>query len=242
MLIRSTDNPAVKRLEKLRLKQKERESSGTFLAVGKKMIDEIPSSLSIKTLVVEENHKGPKKTAELTLTVSKAVMKKITGQESPEGIAAEVNFPALSLPTSIHRLLILDRIQDPGNIGTLLRTALAFGWDGAYILEGSCDPYNEKSLRASMGAIYRLPILQGNRETCLKWIKEKSLTLLAADLTGDTPQAVNRKEPVALVIGSESLGVDPKIKTLSKKISIPMRREVESLNAAVAGGILLYLI
>ena len=134
--------------------------------------------------------------------------------------------------------MVLDGIQDPGNLGTLLRTALAFGWNGIYLLGNCCDPYNDKALRSAKGATFRLQLYQGDKAH----LKDLSRThqVLVADLDGKAPESVNESEKRVLVLGSESLGVSAESQAFGEKVTLPISGEMESLNVAVAGGILMY--
>ncbi|KAL8109210.1 hypothetical protein AgCh_025342 [Apium graveolens] len=163
----------------------------------------------------------------------------------------EENF--LSWFPSPHRVLVLDGIQDPGNLGTLLRSAMAFGWGGVFLLPGCCDPFNDKALRASRGASFQLPVVSGDwihlealkNELQMKILaghpadddNHKSVTLLSrmfADSLAD--------KKICLVLGSEGNGLSKKSRQEAELVAIPMTGEFESLNVSVAGGILLYML
>uniref|UniRef100_A0A7C8ZPQ8 tRNA/rRNA methyltransferase SpoU type domain-containing protein n=1 Tax=Opuntia streptacantha TaxID=393608 RepID=A0A7C8ZPQ8_OPUST len=153
----------------------------------------------------------------------------------------------------LHRILVLEGIQDPGNLGTLLRSALAFKWDGVFLLPGCCDPFNEKALRASRGAPFQLPIVSGNWTQLEALRDEAKLKLLAghpesskktlpvSKLSQDLANSL-ADTPLCLVLGTEGGGLSQKAKELSQLVSIPMSENFESLNVAVAGGIFMFVL
>jgi len=138
-------------------------------------------------------------------------------------------------------LMVIDGLQDPGNVGTVVRTAHALGAAGVVLLRGSVVPTHPKMLRASMGATFRFPVLTAGREDLAAWVERGGVDVWAASVDGSP---VNRLHPVdrlAIVIGSEGAGIDPNVMALAqKRVAIPMARGAESLNAAVAAAILLY--
>ena len=174
--IESLQHPLVKHLVNLRQDRAYRYEQQRVSIEGKNMIKElkgIKRIFSIDDFPID---------AEERIIVSPAVMQKISGVKTPEGVVAEVEMPKNSSLVDKRFLLAIDGISDPGNLGTLLRTALALGWEGAFILEGSCDPYNEKALRAAKGATFRLPLCQGTWETVL----QSPLPRYVADLEGES--------------------------------------------------------
>ncbi|KAJ0040535.1 hypothetical protein Pint_27723 [Pistacia integerrima] len=204
-----------------------------------------------------------------TVRVSSVVMKKLSGVQSSESIEA---IALMKLPTSFisievsqketncqswfpssHRILVLDGIQDPGNLGTLLRSAMAFKWGGVFLLPGCCDPFNEKALRASRGACFQLPMVSGSwyHLEALKDVFQMKL-LAGHPESNDEDRRVARLSqefvdsladvPVCLVLGSEGNGLSDKSQRVCELVSIPMPGEFESLNVSVAGGIFLYML
>jgi TrmH family RNA methyltransferase len=233
--ITSLQHPLVKHLVKLRTNRSYRTSEKKVLIVGENLLKEVP----LKTLItVNETPTGLK--AENYFVVTESIMKKITGLEHPEGYAAEVEMPQEASFKSIRRLLILDGVSDPGNMGTLLRTALALGWQGAYITGNSCDPFNDKALRAAKGATFRLPLSFGDWDDLKGLILRNKITPLAADMGGIEIEKIEKNQSIALILGNEACGISETADQLSSKIAIPMSGKMESLNVAVAGGILMY--
>ena len=239
--ITSLQNPLVKRLVKLRTNQDFRKEEGTVLVEGVKMVNEICQMSSPITLIVSHPEMIPEALKSFPIqTVSEEVMQKISGTQNPEGILAEVSYPQPKKFKKLKKLLILDKINDPGNLGTLLRTALAFAWEGIFLVKGGCDPFNDKALRASKGALFRLPYFEGHWSDAVKMIQEFSLEALAADLVGTPVNELKLPYGVALTLGNESHGLSEDAKKHCAPVTIPMQGKMESLNVAVAGGILMY--
>ena len=141
-------------------------SNKEFLSKGK--ISSAELSHAICLIGVDEADFPESLKADEKVIVPPSVMQKISGVKTPEGLIAELKMPPNISLQGKRYILAIDGISDPGNLGTLLRTALALGWEGAYIVEGSCDPYNDKALRAAKGATFRLPLYQGSWDTLLQ--------------------------------------------------------------------------
>ncbi len=172
--------------------------------------------------------------------VTPEVMAHAADTESPQGMLAVVAMPDLSLPDPVTLALILDGLADPGNLGTMLRTAAAAGVDVVILAPGCVDPFNPKVLRSGMGAHFRVPVIQRS------WLDISlgydHLPFYLADSSGSLPyDAVDWKEPAALVIGSEAHGAAAQARQLSgASIAIPMANAAESLNAAAAAAVILF--
>ncbi len=242
--ILSLQHPIVKHLVHLRKSKAYRDEQGTLLITGRNVLEELSKSRRFKRVLLEKGSSASfSYNAEETLFVSKEILSKITGLVSAEEIVAEIEKPPSSDLSHKRRVLVLDRIADPGNLGTLLRTALGFGWDGVFLLEGSVDLFNDKALRASKGAIFSLPFSYGDEKSLEFLLSKQSWTLLAADPRGDDSSTfASLPSPLLLAIGNESQGLSPFIVSRFTSISLPMNKKMQSLNAAVAGGILLYLL
>ncbi|CAN1189966.1 Uncharacterized tRNA/rRNA methyltransferase YsgA [Linum perenne] len=201
-----------------------------------------------------------------TLRVSALVMKKLSQVQSTESIDA---IALMKFPTSYfiadgdlncrkwfsapHRILVLEGIQDPGNLGTLLRSAVAFKWDGIFLLPGCCDPFNGKALRASRGASFQVPIVSGSWNHLQALVKEFNMKLLAGHPDSDDgSRSVSclstefvegvADVPLCLVLGNEAHGLTEESQQACELVSIPMAKDFESINVAVAGGIFLYML
>lgn len=234
--ITSLQHPLVKHLVKLRQDKEYREQEKCVLVSGIKLVTELASRLPVKILIADKEYSGI--AADEVVLATSEMLKKITGLQNPEGIAAVVALPPPADLKNCRKLLILDEISDPGNAGTLLRTALALGWDGAFFTAGSADPFNEKAIRAAKGATFRLPLRTGS------WDELSSLTagkqVLIADVAGEPLNRVQKKEKIVLILGNEARGVSSQGKKLGMLVSIPMAPAMESLNVASAGAILMY--
>lgn len=170
----------------------------------------------------------------------------IAATESPQGIAALARPRHYSLGDmlgDVPLLVIMAGVQDPGNVGTLLRSAEAFGATGAVACQGTAHPYAPKALRASAGSALRVPLLTGvDAKTLLTHLRDAELRVYAASLAGDSaPAEADLSVPCALVIGNEAAGLPPELeRAVDARLRIPLAAGIDSLNAAVAGAVLLY--
>lgn len=225
--IDSLQHPLVKRWVKLRTERSYREETQSVLVVGKKIVNEISTKAIISTTP------GPK----VDYLVTEEILKKITGLHQPDGLAAEAVLPRPQLLLGLKSILILDQIADPGNLGTLLRTALALNWEGIIVTPNTVDLFNDKALRAAKGATFRLPYACMTHEEISDFLRKNGITAFTADIEGEVLGRVPFKSPIALVLSNESKGPSHSI---GQKITIPMSDKTESLNVASAGAILLY--
>lgn len=238
--ITSLVHPQVQLAVRLRLDKKEREKEGLVLVTGRKLVSDLSSFYPIHTLFFTKALAKPLR-AEKVFQVPPHVLKKISGVEEKDGCAAFVPLPKPEPLSDKRHLLILDGLADPGNLGSLWRSALALGWEGVWLTPGTVDPFNDKALRAAKGATFRLPFGTITPEELAGWIRQKNATLFTADLQGKPLcDCVPVRPPVALLLGSEGQGPSSWSSALSTKVTIPMQNGVESLNVAGAGAILLY--
>lgn len=171
----------------------------------------------------------------------------LAGTDTPQGVLAIVQ-PRVWALTDIPggALLVIDGVQDPGNVGTLIRTAHALGAAASLLLRGSADPLNPKALRAAMGATFRHPVVQLDDAPFITWARERGLMLWAAAADGvPLPRALDNqasnKELIAVIVGNEGAGIRPQLNAIAaQRVAIPIAHGAESLNVAVAAGILLY--
>ncbi len=235
----SLQHPLVKRLVQLRKERKARLREGSVVIEGRKLV--VENAGLVRTLLTtgKETHLSLPENAE-AFTVTPEIIQKISGVKSPEGILAEVEIPKLELPKQLRRLLVLENLNDPGNLGTLIRTSLAFGWDGVFLLGDCCDPYNDKAVRASKGAVFHLPIVSGDIKSLKTLLSELEISVLIADLEGQEVSKVPMLSSLALVLGSEAHGPSDEVLSMGNAVTIPISQNLDSLNVAVAGGILLY--
>ncbi|HRX58642.1 MAG TPA: RNA methyltransferase [Eubacteriales bacterium] len=243
MIIESRSNERVKQARSLLLR-KERKKSGLHLIESEKLVREaLSSGARVQTLFVEDGVSFDAPANTQTLTVSRSVMESLCESRTPQGVAAVVETPPLAPPERYPEglIVLLDGVQDPGNAGTILRSADAFGAVGLLLSPACADPYAPKTLRAAMGSTYHLPVWQGELAAELAKLKEQDFLPLCGDLSGsETLPALGKN--TALVIGSEGGGVSAEVAALCVPYRLPMRGRAESLNAAVAAGVLLYVV
>ncbi len=169
---------------------------------------------------------------------------RLADTEAPQGVLAVVDEPPGAWFEGVGpeaRLLVLDALQDPGNVGTLIRSAAAFGVDGVVLLDGTVDPFNPKAVRASAGAVFRCPVVSVPWSRAEGHLAEASVPLIVADAGGDDATPLPPPAGWALVVGSEGQGVREAVRARAvRSLRVPMSSGVESLNAAVAGALLLY--
>ncbi len=177
--------------------------------------------------------------------VSDRVFATLADTDTPQGILAVVEPPTRTIddivPAPGAPVLVLDAVQDPGNVGTLLRTAFALGAGGAILLKGTADPLNAKVMRASMGAAFRLPFAQADEAAFRAWSEKHRPAIWAAAMEGTLVTRLAPPANLALIVGSEGAGIRPEVAALaSARVSIPLARGAESLNVSVAAGIILH--
>ncbi len=179
-----------------------------------------------------------------TEEVDDADLAALSDTEHPQGILCVCTEPGLDLAqlgTSPATVLLLDALQDPGNLGTLIRAARAFGVDAVIVLDCSVDPWNPKAVRAAAGASFHVQIARAPWTEASRWLEEKGIEVLAADPAGDDVRSLQLGGSWALAVGNEGAGLRAEIVAAStKRVAIPMPGKAESLNAGVAGSILLY--
>ena len=183
------------------------------------------------------------------LRLPRKLLDQALATETPQSIAALVEMPQWTWAhvstagrNGAALIVVLAGIQDPGNLGTILRSAEAFGGDGVVSLPGTVTAWNQKALRASAGSVFRMPVIAASERACWEKLREAGVRILATTVRGAQPaDLVDLAEPVALVIGNEGNGVpDDLAAKADAKITIPCPGAVESLNAAVAASVLLY--
>jgi len=230
--ISSPSNERVKRL--VRLQKERQQKRQTVLVEGKKLLQDLVQRHKPKEVFVTENHFETFAHLHPTI-ITEQVAKKISDVVTPEGCFAEFEVPQSVFPTSISHGLILDGVQDPGNVGTLLRTALGFNIRSIFLLEPACDPWNPKAVRAAKASQFDLNILS----TTWKDIPT-DIPLLVADLSGTNIDTFSPPKQWLLVLGNEARGPRVPSSHPFQQVTIPMDGPVESLNVAQAGAILLY--
>ena len=254
--ITSISNPLIREIKGLN-KKRERWKKGLFLIEGIKIIEEcIDNGHPVVNIIYSDrlfDIGGGKdffnkiKTNDKLVRVSDKLYRHISNVENPQGVLAIVKFEASHIRNMEFKdapfFLLLDRVQDPGNMGTIIRTADAFGVDGVIIMGGCVDVYNPKVIRSTMGSIFRVPIYhEMDREEIIYQLKRKNVDIYSASLEGSRYiQTLDFTKGCAFIIGNESTGVSRELHDLADElIKIPMLGEIESLNVAIASSIIMY--
>lgn len=251
MVISSATNEQIKKIIQLKEKSKARKIEGCFIVEGIKMLREVPREDLVKVYTSETflaRNKEELAGVDYQL-VSDSVFKKISDTVTPQGILAIVKqkkYTIQDLLDTMHEgkncFVVLDRIQDPGNLGTIIRTGEGAGINGVIMSSTTVDVYNPKVIRSTMGSIYRVPfvIVDDLPETVQK-LKLAGVTTYAAHLKGGVYNKEEFTDKTALLIGNEANGLSDEVSAKADKlIKIPMQGKVESLNAAIATAILMY--
>lgn len=248
-MITSSQNPKLKLARALQGRSKERQEAGAFVAEGVRLLEEaVKANWPIRYVLYDEalNERGKALVERLTSSgvevdaISTSLMKSLSETERPQGILAVVNYSQLAIPRRLHFILILDQIRDPGNLGTLLRTADAAGVQAVLLPPETTDVFAPKVVRAGMGAHFHLPQRSMTWEEIGNLGKSASLQVLLADMSGPSCWETDLRKPLALIVGGEAEGASEQARKLAnEQISIPMPGGAESLNAAVAGSILM---
>lgn len=245
--ISSRDNPLIKEA----LKVKARKYKNRLIVEGEHPIEMASASL-FKIIKVFYSRKYKNTTFLRRLSrdtevveTREGIISKLSDTENPQGIIAIATyetFPLNSLSLKSGLLVICDEIQDPGNLGTIIRTADAGGADAVIILPGTCDPFIQKVIRASAGSIFNIPVVFSDRDEIKVWLKQRGIRLIVT-VPGSkkTIYDLNMMDPVAFVFGNEARGVREELLCFADEIvNIPILGKVESLNVSVAAAVCLY--
>ncbi len=245
-IITSRTNPLLSRVRKLNSRRAFRRAEGAFAAEGPKLLCEaLRWGGELEAVICAAGVPLPELPAQVRVAeVGDALLASIADTQSPQGIVFICKGKSLTAPDRLagRRYLLLDGVQDPGNVGTIWRTADAFGADGLILCGGCADPWGPKTVRATMGAVFRLPVYECSLEEAAGRLAQAGVPLYAAALREDTVDV--RDVPLdraAVVIGSEGRGVSQEaLERCWKTVKIPMRDRCESLNAAVAASVALW--
>lgn len=247
-MITSSQNPKLKLIRALMGRAKERRAESAFVAEGVRLIEEAANSNWGFRFVLYDETLSARGRSQVERLKSRGVecdeipsslMKSLSDTETSQGILAVLNLSPIPYPASPTFLLIPDSIRDPGNLGTLIRSADAAGVDAALIPPETTDPFAPKVVRAGMGAHFRLPIISMGWESMAD--KLKGLQVLIADMDGESCWETDLRPPLALIVGGEAEGASEEARKLATRtIKIPMAGKTESLNASVAGSVLMF--
>jgi len=244
--VTSRHNPLAERVRKLSRSRAYREAQGEFVCEGPKLLEEaLKWRAGLRVVIAAEGVTLPHLPPEvMQVTAPDSLLEYLADTKTPQGVLAVCALPAQSPPRPLPagQYLVLEGVQDPGNVGTIWRTADAFGAEGLFLLPGCADPFGPKTVRATMGACFRLPVWPCDGDTLPALLREGGIPLYAAALRADS-EDVRRVSgaPAAVVIGSEGRGVSAQL--LSRcdgTLRIPMEARCESLNAAVAAAVILW--
>jgi TrmH family RNA methyltransferase len=247
-MITSSQNPKLKLARTLQGRSRERQEANAFVIEGVRLIEEAATAgwpfkfVLFSDGLSERGQDLLKVLAAHRIDVEEAagdLLQKVSETETPQGILAVLDFTHPKIPDELDFILIPDQIRDPGNLGTLLRTAAAAGVQAVFLSPETTDAFAPKVVRAGMGAHFHLPIHS------LSWdeIRERTQNLQVhlADMEGTSCWETDLRKPLALIVGSEAEGASADAKQLAtQKICIPMAGNVESLNAGVAGSVLMF--
>lgn len=235
-MIESLQNEKVKNWSHLKEK-KYREKVGLFLVEDDHLVKEALKENRVKEIISlkEEEVNVP------NYVVSESVMKKITNQVTPPKICA-VCFIKEEKINQEKPLLLLEDIQDPGNLGAIIRSATAFSFGGIITSLHTVDFYNPKTIRATEGMLFKMPVIRTDLDTEIKYLKEQGYQVYDTNVVGGVPlKELKERKKVAVVVGNEGAGVSNKIHSLCDgSLYIPMSQACESLNAAMAASIIMY--
>ncbi|OPZ91567.1 MAG: putative TrmH family tRNA/rRNA methyltransferase [Firmicutes bacterium ADurb.Bin419] len=255
--ISSNKNPVIKEIKALKEK-KFRDQKGLYFIEGIRFVEEaLKENVKISKILVSDKlkdvHGGKEILEQLeshgfqnVYILSNNIYMEITDTESPQGILAVLKKEAVSINSVFddkNFFVVLDSLQDPGNMGTIIRTADAVGVTAVIVSKGCVDVYNPKVLRSTMGSLFHIPVCYSeNILETLQEMKDKGIKLCAAHLKGRKNYfELNYKENIAIIIGNEANGISDSVVDISDElVKIPMLGKSESLNASVAAGLLMY--
>lgn len=241
MTIESLQNQTVKKLVRLK-NHKDRTETGRFLAEGPHLIEEAWQAGLLEKVFVRLGNLAPEDCPVPVEYCSQAVLNKISSQKSDALCIGLCKMPAYTFRPAAKKTLLLDGVQDPGNVGTLIRSACAFGADQV-VLSGQCaDPYSPKVIQSTQGALFHIPCVTMPLEEAIEPLKQNETPVYGAALHTDSINLQDLAVPsqYGLIIGSEGKGIRPEILNLCTQTLFIEMKQFESLNAAIAGSILLY--
>ena len=240
MILTSKNNPLLKETAALKEK-KARKEQGAFLVEGRKMAAEcLKSDFEIERVFISESYEGEISFAEeLIVRVSDDAFRFLSDEKTPQGILCRVKIPVRPLASPKGKCLLLDGVSDPGNVGTIIRTANAAGYEEIYLTEECADPYSPKSVRASMSGVFFTKLYRGKRTEILAALE--GTPIIVADMGGENVFTFVSPEKFALAIGNEANGISAEtFENAAYTVKIPMQATQESLNAAISAGIIMY--
>lgn len=248
-LITSKNNEIIKQIRSLDLK-KYRDKHGIFWVEGKKFVSDaiVLIKSKIVNVFIDESKKAEfadiiNLMADKVVFVNSAIYESITSTITPQGIGAIIKLPTQKEFKPTKPFLVLDHVQDPGNLGTIVRTAIATGFDDIVLLE-TCDPFCDKVARSSASGIYSVNFYKMETHDFINYCKTSDVKVFIAEASGENIFEDHTKPPniYGLIIGSEGQGVSKDIFSIPhKSIALPMSNKIESLNAAISASVIMYI-
>lgn len=250
-IIQSKDNSVIKEVKKLH-KKKFRNETGRFLVEGFRFVEEaLISSFSVSHIFVSESVKDKYidfniekilQENSVVYFVKDNIFKDLCETVTPQGILAVVENKKFKLENKEGFYVLVDKLQDPGNVGTIIRTAHASGALGVIITKGTVDVYNDKTLRSTMGSIFNIPVIEDDNLELIRDLKSKGFKLIVSSLDTDNNfYDIDLIGKVIIAVGNEGNGISDEVYALGdEKVKIPMPGKAESLNAAVSASIMMY--
>jgi TrmH family RNA methyltransferase len=245
-VIRSRDNKTIKEIKKLH-ERKHRNQQKKFIVEGQRFVKEaLESDFEIEYVIINESvmDKFSDLKIEETskLIVTETVFKDLCDTKMPQGIMAIVKNKEVKINTDAGFYVLLDKVQDPGNMGTIIRTANAAGANGVILTKGTVDIYNEKTLRATMGSIFKIPIIIDEDLKFVSELKNSGFILVCSSLDTDKNfYEINLSGKVIIALGNEGNGISNEIYNIcDERVKIPMPGSAESLNVGIASGIMMF--
>ena len=235
--ITSVNNSLIKELSLLKNK-KHRDEKRLFLVEGYHLVEESLKHNQLKMVLITDEKDEVKGIR--NILVSPSIIEKLSSTKSPQAI---IGVSSYLDNTSIigEKFLLLDNIQDPGNLGTIIRSAIAFDIDQIIISPDTCDFYNDKVIRSTQGAIFSMPIIRLDLLEAIKILKDQRIVIYGTDLFGQPINEIPLNSKYAICLGNEGNGVRKTVKEkCDYNILIEMNKKIESLNVGVAGSILMY--
>ncbi|MGY0372564.1 TrmH family RNA methyltransferase [Clostridium sp. JNZ J1-5] len=250
-LIESRENSLIKDIKKLH-KKKYRLEKGQFLVEGFRFVQEaLESSFCIPYLLISEKFQDKYYSLNMDNMINKDtrvylvkdnIFKELCNTDNPQGIIGVVNNKKIEIEDKEGFYVLVDKVQDPGNMGTIIRSAHASGALGVIVTRGTVDLYNDKTLRSTMGSIFNIPVIEDNSFENIKKLKDNGFKFIVSSLdTNNNFYDIDLTGKVVICIGNEGNGISDEIYRIGdEKVKIPMPGGAESLNAAVAASIMMY--
>ena len=245
-VIKSRQNQVFKDLKQVGKKGQFKDS---FIAEGLRLVETvIASGIQSEALVLEEGFSEAEalfNKIEDVIVLSKDLFAQVSDTSTPQGVLLIAKKPESGDFSSVKdatRVMVLDRVQDPGNVGTLIRLAAGLGFSAVLLIEGSANPYEAKTMRSAMGATFQVPlVIDLSFQSAYNWLKVNGFRICVADMGGQDLALTKFTEKSAIVLGNEGNGISDSFRESADEIvSIPLANDVESLNVAAAGAIIAY--